>query len=199
MGSDYGGNFFDRKHQRQDRESIVLVEGVDDAYFLDHLLSEIAADPQKVGICHVGGTSKFEEFLAAVLKSSAFVTGQVTRYVIVRDADDNAECAQLETHKILQNLGEPEPTAGAFAARPDGRKVGLYIFPEPGMAGDLEMLCMSSLVTDARAIKVVSHIDEIEKDFGALDKRSKRLVQSYLAAAADPICSGVGGGIIYLT
>ena len=186
------GTYFDGKAGRLNVESIFLVEGQDDAIFFDQLLSNTGADANSVGICYVEGKDKFADFLKTVLISSAFTSGRIKKYALIRDSDDDPARAANEVADALRRLGEPTPNCGSVSPRPDGRKVGFYLLPGCGQPGDLEELCMRTVNGQPKAVAVDNHINSVEQAFGPLHHRSKRVAQSYLAIAADELVRGVG-------
>jgi hypothetical protein len=58
---------------------------------------------------------------------------------------------------------------------------GLFLLPSADTPGELETLCFSLIKDSPIAQSVADFFSEIEREFGALPKRMKRLCQIYLA------------------
>lgn len=184
--------YFNKSKNNLDVPYIFIVEGPDDAYFLDAVLHDIGADPNLVSVCLARGKDKFETTLGLILKSHAFTSGRIARYAIIRDADEDVHAAAADVSALLARLSEPQPASGTIADRPDGRKIGLYMFPGIGQSGDLEELCLKTAGANPPVTVASAYIDQSENLGGLVDHRSKRVAQSYLAISSFPLCAGVG-------
>lgn len=184
--------YFNKSKNNLDATYILLVEGPDDGYFLDKILEDIGADPQLVSVYLARGKDKFETTLGLILKSHAFTSGRISRYAIIRDADEDVNVATAEVAALLGRLSEPHPTNGAMVDRSDGRKIGFYTFPGIGQSGDLEELCLRTANEPPPLAAASDYITQSEAQGGLVDHRSKRVAQSYLAISTFPLCAGVG-------
>lgn len=182
--------FFNKNKNTTNRSRIILVEGPDDAYFLESVLLEIGADPESISICIARGKDRMEVTLGSILKSSDFTQERIKGYAIIMDADDSAQNSTLELHKVLTRLGEPNPPAGGFTNRQDGRKLGLYLFPDNSTAGDLETLCLSTI--QSSPLKTHAETFANTAPGGQADHLRKRQNQAYLSVASNPMCAGAG-------
>ena len=185
------GAYFDSEDNILSRECILIVEGVDDASFLECLLKDIGADPARVSIAVAKGKDLLGSLVGAMLKNHAFTSGVTRTYAVIRDADESVEQAKKEAKAIFDRFSEPVPDVGAFAERNDGRRVGLFLFPGDEQPGDLEELCMRS-VHDGLAAQAANFVAGIGEQGGKTDHLSKRTAQTYLAVASLPLCAGVG-------
>lgn len=188
------GTYFDGPTGRQALPNVIFVEGKDDALFIDILLLELGANPNCVGVCYVDGKDNFERALGVFLKTSAFISGTVERYAVIRDADDNFERTLKAMNKTLRKLKEPVFDADNFTVRDDGRRIGLFIVPDHQTSGDLERLCISTVNEGDLGRFAQSYIIAAQERFGVLKKESKRIAQAYLAICPGELCSGVGLG-----
>lgn len=188
------GIFFSRVQSkaRLDAETVILVEGVDDGYFLDTVLTSIGSNPDKVGVCLADGKDKLPILLKAVLKSPWFTSGKIKRYAVVRDVDESVLTCMEECRKLFSDAGEPFPEANSFSLRSDGRSNGLFLMPSAASIGSLETLALQTLgqspllgATDAYLASSVAH-------GGSADHLDKRRMQAFLASSANPLCNGVG-------
>jgi hypothetical protein len=184
--------FFCRNVFSADKPAILIVEGVDDAYMFDALLTELGASEENVRINIANGKDKLAQSLKTLVKSSGFVAGTVRKYAVVRDADGKYADALTEMKTVFASNGEPEPTDGKLIARNDGRKAGLYIIPGGKRDGDLEVLCMATKSADQRAKIADEFVKQAEATFAPLSERSKRYCQAYLAIYPEIRCAGTG-------
>lgn len=184
--------FFNRKTQRTDRQKLLIVEGVDDALFLDQMLLHMDQDPATVGVCYAGGKDKLSAFLIQVKKSGPFTTGLVQKYAIIRDVDDSVQTCSAEISQLFSAAGEPQPEPGATTIREDGRGVGLYLIPAHQTTGSLENLVLASVDGHALMQPLESYLNSSVAAGGPSDHLGKRRAQAFLAAAAQPLCNGVG-------
>lgn len=186
------GKYFDSEKNDIERDYVIIVEGVDDANFLECLLENIGADPAAVSIAIAKGKDKIAALAGPMLKSHAFASGKIKGYAIIRDADQDLEKTKAEMASLLNRLGEPEPDVGSFISREDGRRVGLYFFPANGEAGDLEALTLRA-ANGADLVEVArKFIEDAAQAGGQADHISKRTAQAYLAVGSLPLCAGVG-------
>lgn len=176
-------------------ELVLFVEGNDEARFFETLMKPRAVQ-RDVQILPVGGKDQMAAKLHAAFKSRAFVLGSVKGYGIVHDADLDPAAAIRRVHQILRENNQPTPAHGSFVAAngPAGPKAGLFIVPSNNATGDLDELCFSTVAMSERGRLVQEFIGNVETEFGELDKKSKRFVQSYLAAKDGHLCRGAGFG-----
>lgn len=188
------GTFFDGPQGRAVMERVLLVEGPDDAYFFDAILTDIGASPAKVGINYLSGRDNFDSDLGVFLKSSPFKHGAVNTYAIVIDADTDPARAIADAHAVLKKYREPTPSSGSFVSAPSGRqgRVGLLLLPSGNEKGDLEEVCLRTIPNDPLYIRVNAFLSETISLGGEIDHLSKRKVQTYLANKHGELCRGPG-------
>ena len=170
--------FFDGPNGRADRERLFVVEGIDDACFVDALLTEHAADPAKVGVVYTEGKDRLRANLGSLVRSSAFVRGAIRHYAIVADADSDPATETARIHTILRELGQPEASHGSLSAGTPG--VGLFLLPSDHEAGCLERLLLGTMPDDKRFQYVRDFFRDVQVSFEALDEPDKRLSRIYL-------------------
>ena len=194
--SEPSGAYFEGPQGRKHMERLLIVEGADDAYFFDSILADINANPARTGIIYLNGKDALKKEFGPFIKSGPFRHGAVNTYAIVRDADLNPSAAVTETHTILRTYGEPEPPPGTFVAAPSGRtgRVGLLILPSATEPGDLEEVCLRTVVGEALLNRVDVFLGETVTAGGPIDDLSKRKVQTYLANKHGSLCRGPGRG-----
>jgi len=142
------GRFFSGPKGRSDRQNVLMVEGQDDAVFVDTLLFLVGAAPERVGVVYIEGKTKLEINVADLIKSRPFVTGQIRKYAIILDSDQAPEQTLAEAHRALTANGQPTPAHGVFREDAKGVAVGVFLIPSDVEAGDLEKLCLATLGTD---------------------------------------------------
>lgn len=189
------GTYFDTSRPSLSRpvESVVYVEGADDAYFVDKILSDLKADVDRVEIISSGGKDKIPAALRALVLSSGFVRKTIKRIVVLRDADNDPAAASSDFVKACLAVGLPGPTAGNYVKMGDDRLIGLYLFPDCEKAGNLETLLLSANSDEPTHAIAAGCLDQAVKYYGdpELDRLPKRLAQIYLALQKED-CRGVG-------
>jgi hypothetical protein len=187
------GIFFERFKPRLNQQSVILVEGVDDAHFLDQILTDLNASPTEVGVCISEGKDKFSSLMGAMLKSPFFTTGRIVRYAIIRDVDSSIPKCMGELTSLFSEFGEPMPPPNNTVARTDGRNVGLFLMPSHDATGSLETLALDTVGEHELLVQADLYISLAAKNFGgASDHIDKRRAQAFLASRSDPLCNGVG-------
>lgn len=184
------GQFFHAEKPSYDYKHIILVEGKDDAIVLDIILTELNANPNEVRVIVAGGKAGFSKHFPLILKSTSFAS-KISTISIIRDADSDPVAALGEIHNLLKKLNLPQPDVASFSDH-EGKRFGVYLFPKPGMSGDLEDLALE--LADASATLSAAHgyIDAAVEANTSLSKTSKRKIQSYLAGASTEIRPTVG-------
>lgn len=180
--------------QAYSREVLFVVEGVDDAIFLESILKFRGEDAGRIEIRTAKGIGGIPDFLKGVTKSPAYTQGRLKGICVFCDADADFGSTQEKVLKAFRNAGLPETKVGGVVADPP-HWCGLYLAPEVGMPGMLEDLVLGAMISDRRNELARSAIQEIDPAEVDLDKRSKRVMQIVLALSKGPICSGVGRGI----
>lgn len=188
------GVYFNRvvSQARLDAETVILVEGVDDGYFLDEVLASIGANPSQVGVCLADGKEKMHVLLKAVLKSPSFTTGKIRRYAVIRDVDDSVQTCLNECQRLFTDAGEPCPAPNDFSVRSDGRSIGLFLLPNATSAGSLETLALQTVSGTPLLSATDSYLSSAVAHGGSNDHIDKRRMQAFLASWAKPLCNGVG-------
>jgi hypothetical protein len=170
---------------------IIFVEGMDDAYFVDALLGELGADPSNVGVIYVEGQSNLAPELKLLLKSGSYVRRETRSIALIRDADADP-AAKLQTiHGDLAQLGLPTPAHNEILSYDLDRRLGLFLIPAGDQAGELEHLMLSSVAGDDRVDVVAAALQQVETQYGELDKRQKRIARMYISVLPVKPC-GVG-------
>jgi hypothetical protein len=183
--------FFEGPKGRLARERLLIVEGQDDAYFVDRLLADMGASVDEVGVVYLEGKTKLQANLTSLLKSSHYRSGKVSIFAVVGDTDADPQSRLNEIKTAFVANGQPEPASQDFVVNDDGTRVGLFLVPSSTEAGDLEKLCLDTLggeplVTDCREFSA-----GIQGKYGAFREPFKSLAQIYLACRPEDT-RGVG-------
>lgn len=192
--------FYEKDNRAQNRETVFFVEGTDDATFLEELLGSLGADPMKVGIVTVGGNTKFvQEISAFVSKNPAITQGRIKALGVVCDADSNPAATEVGMNEALEQLTGMHVPSGGWIDGARGIKVGLFVMPSPGEAGDLEKLCLDTVAghpVEAAAENFVKTAEGLAQENGALmpGSRFKRKAQVFLAGLPGELSRGAGRG-----
>lgn len=192
--------FYEKDNKAQDRDTVLFVEGPDDATFLEELLTLLKANPSKVGILTVGGNANFGTELNEFITLNPAVTQRrVKRIAVVCDADDNPGQIELLINNSLNPISGGYIASGTWIAGVSGIQVGLFIFPAPGIPGDLDKLCLDTVVGTSVEIAAENFINAAEglatKNGVKLSgSRYKRKVQAFLAGSPGELSRGAGRG-----
>lgn len=176
---------------RLDRERIIFVEGPDDANFLDLLLADAGATPDKVAVITVSGKGNFPSQLNLFSKSRYFTAGNTKKVCIIRDADDNPGREVLATKAIFEKTFGVATEHNSFYLK-NGVEFGFFMMPNATEQGDLEKLCLSTI--EGSELDILA-----DKFFNSLtqppeDKKFKRKAQVYLAGHSGDLARGAGQG-----
>lgn len=191
--------YFPKGNGGQNRERVIFVEGKDDAQFLSAMLTEIQADPQRVGIVEVEGKPNFHSRLKVFLKSSYVTQGVVKTISIICDADADPKKAEEEVNKIITSLGHPAVQIGTYVTTATGIRIGLFTMPNPTMAGDLEKLCLDTVEghdLERKAEEFIVSAEALARQDGKelTGSRHKRKAQVFLSGFAGDLIRGAGRG-----
>lgn len=169
--------------------SICLVEGKDDAMFIECVLDIVGASSDQFRIIVCEGKENLRSALNLLSKSADFALN-VKNVSVVFDADADRARSLTEIHKIYRDLGLPVTQAGEFSEK-DGKHFGTFLLPGNEQQGELEDLALG-LAQDNEVLREANlYIDRIE-GLGAGNKLSKRKVQAFLAGASDLLRPTVG-------
>lgn len=191
--------FFSKNNQRQNRSCVIFVEGQDDAFFLSAILEEMHADPEKIGIVQVEGKENFPPRLKTFLKSSNFTQGIVQTIAIVCDADADPNRVQTDLSAVFTGSGQPVLLLGDYVTNGNGTKIGLFTMPNSTTSGDLEKLCLDTVVghpLEEGAEEFITTAEGIANGSGAnlSGSRHKRKAQVFLAGMPNEVVRGAGRG-----
>lgn len=190
------GAYFDSEsNDSLGRERVLVVEGIDDANFFDHLLSLVGADPTATRIIIAKGDVNIAKAVEGIVKSRDYVVGTVRHISLVRDADSNPVRSLEGLRRSLESLGLTSPPHAGFVVVDhlgEERRIGLFLIPSDSQAGMLETILLEIVEEDLRYIEVRNAFNNIEAAQGArFDHREKRLMRLFLAVS-DHDCMGAG-------
>lgn len=181
----------EKGNARANREKVIFVEGADDAHFLDILLDQLGASPENTGVVTVNGKGNFPSQLKLFAKSPAFTTGKIKRVCIIRDADDSVDGAVSATRSAFFNAFGISPNHGEFTSK-DNVDFGFFIMPNSLENGDLEKLCLSTVIGNELESRAADFLNSLEAE--PVDQYYKRKAQVYLAGHVGELCRGAGLG-----
>lgn len=174
--------YFDGPNRRSNRSRILIVEGEDDAKFFDHLLSDINADPDRVGIVYIRGKDNLLENLKLLAKSPSYVKGEIAKIAIVRDSDENPQAQLQSINSVMRAIGWPNFESLGFKTQ-GNTSYGVFLLPETE-PGDLERVCLDTISGHKKLGLVREFYDNIIESFGALDRPYKRQASIFLACSS---------------
>lgn len=172
---------------------IVMVEGKDEVYFLDALLSSL--NIKDVEVRDVGGKNQFKNKLPALIKLRGF-RKNVEVLAVIRDADEDANAAFESIRNIFirdlrnQDLEPPSQMNQFSEGEP---RIGIFIVPNNSDPGMLEDLCLKTVETHPAMKCVKDFSDCVSKLEESPNNMAKAKAQTFLAAMPK-IVSCVGRG-----
>lgn len=181
--------YFNEATPRHDKKFIIFVEGKDDAHFLDVLLQDIGASVSDVGVVPVDGKSNFLAALAN-LKKSPFLKMK-SGVAIIRDADNTPNSALSDINSLLKKQFGIEISHSTLSKK-DGIKFGAFILPSDSEEGDLEKVCLNTVMSSELNTKVDSYITSVKGE--KFPHFYKRKAQIYLAGTPGELSRGAGMG-----
>jgi hypothetical protein len=184
------GRYYEEGNPNYNYKFIFLVEGKDDAIFLEIILEKLEVDSSEARVIICEGKSGIGKHLPLLLKSSAY--HRIIECIsVLRDADDDCNGALAELHAFFRKNGLPQPESGEFLMH-ENKKVGAYLFPKPGVNGDLEVLALELAGDSVEVATSQKFIEEMASLNVSLRKLSKRTVQAYLAGVSAEVRQTVG-------
>jgi hypothetical protein len=163
-------------------ELVLVVEGRDD----QSLFATLAADAgiPDIQIIDAQGKTNIAQRVKAITNTHGFEL--VRAFGIVRDADADAAAALASLQTALGNAGLPVPAEELTPATQSGLTTAVLVLPGGGAPGELEDMCIDSLVAHPHWNCVEQYVDCIEHFAGPLPKRSKAHVHAFLASMPEP-------------
>lgn len=167
-------------------DSLLLVEGIDDARFMDAFLKSM--NKSGIQIARVGGTPNFGPFLSGTLANARNLS-QLNKLAIIRDADNDPQAAFQSLCALLTRANfhaPPQP----WIALPGRLSVSVAILPDENSTGNLEDLCLRALEENYEGMKALQCVDSYlfcrNPAIVPNSQRSKARLHSYLAVADEP-------------
>lgn len=167
--------------QDMESDSLLLVEGIDDARFFMAFLRD-GLNTTNVQIVQVGGNQRFRTFLAETLLVSENLTN-LRRLGVVTDADTNAAAAFQRIRSALDDAGFPAPRQVWDTAQSNNLGVSVAVLPDGSAPGDLEALCLRSIAAEPLTACVDEYIACARAAGGEIAEPNKARLHAYLAAA----------------
>ncbi len=188
------GKYFDQITPRFEREKVIIVEGTDDAIFLDLLMDSMGIDTQEIGVCIANGKDKIFDLIETMKLSPSFTSKKIRGYAVIRDVDAEPSKSLDEISKIFRDLAEPQPSHGQFVTRSDGRIVGLYLMPDFYARWKFGNLAVETIPENV-LLKAAATFVKTSEDIGGRNSHTnKRHVQAFLAIASLPFATVRAGG-----
>jgi hypothetical protein len=163
--------------------ALLLVEGNDDARFLEALLRHLAVPD--IQIATVDGKDNFRRVLADLLPK-ADNYHRLRRLGIVRDADNDSIATFQSIRGALASAQLPVPNRVWESAQSGNLAVTVAILPDGTSPGELEDLCLLSL----EGHRVMECIDEYMNCLANAEAPGRRAAKSrlhaYLASGENP-------------
>ena len=165
-------------------DALLLVEGIEDARVFRAFLKD-GLNATDVQIIQVGGNRRFRPFLSNILKVADSLPN-LRRLGIIADADNDAAAAFRRIHDALANAGFPVPRRVWQPVQSGQLTVSVAILPDGSAPGDLEELCLHSIVNNPAWACIEAYI-ACMKDAGYLvPQPNKARLHAYLAAGDEP-------------
>ena len=136
------------------KKKLLFVEGKDEKNFFECLLQKINLS-EEIQVIDSGGKEQFSKIFPVYKKAPGF--DDVISLAVIQDADSDPHAAFNRIHTVLKNNGlEPPETVGSFQSitTPEYslEKVGIFVIPDGTSKGNLESLCLSTVI-ESNSIK----------------------------------------------
>ena len=168
-------------------DSLILVEGIDDAKFVDAFLKGMGKGG--VQIAEVKGVPGFRPFVTGTLIRAANFS-MLQKLFLVRDADQNVGAAFQSIQSILRQANLPSPAQPWQSIQQGQLTVSVAILPDESSEGNLEDLCIRSIADKYEGSRALECVERYlccrNPAIVPRSKRSKAKLHSYLAIADEP-------------
>lgn len=181
---------------------LLLVEGGDDEHVVRHLCrfhqERLRADDQPDMPCFAISDKRGFPNLKAAISPEIKAPGRIALGILV-DADDNVDARwQAVLHQLRQAAVDPPARAAAAGTVVEGTpRVGIWLMPDNGTAGELEDFIQRLLPTGdpvwALAQRYIDQIPEAHRKF-ATGKILRAQIHAWLATRKEPRKMGVAIG-----
>ncbi len=165
---------------------VFAVEGIDEINFFEAFLKHCKVDNFEIKA--VLGKDNFKTQLKTLVASSGF--SNVTKLVLIRDADESSENTFVSLQNTLKELSLPVPKQEGEFNTLNNLACGIYImplFPEKGM---IENLCLQSINDTNDNLCIDKFIECVDKKPSNI---AKAKAQIYLSIQ-NPMVSSLGIG-----
>ncbi len=164
-------------------ETLLLVEGIDDALFFRALLGHLGRT--NIQVAYVGSWNQFRPVLMMLRKAPNFAL--LRRLGIVRDADLSAKSTLQSLSHALTDAQLPSPHR-PWEVLDEGRlAVSLAVLPDGSSPGNLENLCLRSIGIKPESACIDQYIGCRENAGAQIadNRMAKSKIYSYLAVGND--------------
>lgn len=172
---------------------LLLVEGPDDIYFFNALLTEMGADLNDIQVMDYEGKTRLPAVFSLLMRAPEVEAGEVTAIGLVQDADGDLAAARGNIDSAWAGVGldvAPYGHFGASQVRPN-LSIGSFALPDCATSGDLDEMLFASVAGDAAHTATEVFMGSV--GLAPAPKFYKRSTQVYLAAKPD-LCRGSGRG-----
>ncbi len=171
------------------KPKLILVEGIEDKYFFEKLISIPPLDQMAIDIQIelYGGKDKMGNAIKAIPRLPNFK--RLKSIIITRDADESLDSTLQSIQYYLQRANLPVPNANKeYATSPtDNLKAGIFILPGNLAEGMLEDLLLSATAAGNLRDCIDQYIDCVKNHDKNLPRNeSKARFFSWLSLQAEP-------------
>lgn len=184
------GFYFDTENPAYDRELIFLVEGDDDAMFIEAILQDLLVAEEKARIVVCQGKQRIRDHIKFISKSSQLHT-TINSIVVAIDSDEDPQKSLFYVHSALRDSGFATPDAYDFSAK-SAPRVGIILLPSSTEVGELESLAIKLFPDNDVKDFALRLVDAATAADPTLRKVSKRRAQALLAGMSKKIRNSVG-------
>ena len=165
------------------QETLLLVEGLDDARFFDAFLRYTGKSGYQ--IASANGRGNFRTFLRETLRGSPNFR-RLRSIAVIRDADESAASAFQSVQDAIDRAGFPAPPQAFSSAQSGTLKVSVAILPDGQQPGALEDLCLRSVAQHPAIHCVDEYLSCLEASGISTEQSGKSRLHAFLSAGADP-------------
>lgn len=193
------GKFYNAPPQRSQTnrkvtgKKLLLVEGPDDIYFFNALLTDMGADPNEIQVMDYDGKTRLSDVFSLLMRAPEVEEEKVTAIGLVQDADGDLAAAKSNIDSAWRGVGLDIAPYGRFDTsrlRPT-LSIGSFALPDCAGSGDLDEMLFASAKGDIAHTATGVFMTSV--GLAPAPKFYKRCTQVYLAAKPD-LCRGSGRG-----
>lgn len=174
------------------KNKLLIVEGNHERDFFESWLQ--ALGKTDIQVMPIGGKTQLRDNLSSLVKQRAFLDGQISSLVVIRDADDNPAGAFESVRDAFRDVGLAVPSRCMEMTTESPPSVAIVILPTADSHGALEELLIETVMDDPAAPLAIAFLNKVievlqisgQRAHTPSHKLGKARVHAFLATLIDP-------------